>query len=88
MDRPDSVINFVSVHHVMRAEHVFKEHGLAHEIIPTPRDLSSDCGIAIALSGAVLKQALDLLAGAGVEVEALYRRRGSTYERMPPVSPC
>jgi len=41
------IITFESVHFVMRAEKVLKENGINVWIISTPREISSDCGIAL-----------------------------------------
>lgn len=38
---------FNSSHHVMKAESILKKSGLAILLIPAPRALSTDCGLAI-----------------------------------------
>ncbi len=43
----DGVILFGSTHHALKAEKVLREHGFKIMLIPVPRHLSSDCGIAI-----------------------------------------
>jgi len=45
------VIIFESVHYVMKAEKVLKEQGLKILLIPTPRKISSDCGVALEILG-------------------------------------
>ncbi len=45
------VITFESVYYVMKAEKLLKENGYDALLIPTPREISSDCGIAIELTG-------------------------------------
>ena len=37
---------FQSVSHVISAEHILKEAQVPHKIIPVPRKISSDCGVA------------------------------------------
>ena len=45
---PDKcVIVCESVHDVMALEHALKNAGIAVEMIPTPRELTSDCGMAL-----------------------------------------
>ncbi len=44
------VILFESVHRVMRAEKVLKEKGIEIDLIPVPREISSDCGVAVEVS--------------------------------------
>ena len=41
---------FGSVHHVLRAEKILKGRGIEVDLIPVPRDISSDCGVAVELS--------------------------------------
>lgn len=41
------IIVFESTHQVLKAEKVLLQRGIRHEIIPTPKDLSSDCGMSI-----------------------------------------
>lgn len=38
---------FNSAHRVMKAENVLKKHGVTILLIPAPRALSTDCGLAI-----------------------------------------
>jgi hypothetical protein len=42
-----SVVLFHSTAHAIRAEKVLEQAGFAIKMIPTPRQLSSDCGIAL-----------------------------------------
>ncbi|HUL30016.1 MAG TPA: DUF3343 domain-containing protein [Thermodesulfobacteriota bacterium] len=44
------VFLFESVHRVMRAEKILKEKGIKVDLIPVPREISSDCGVAVELS--------------------------------------
>lgn len=42
------LVTFVSTHHALRAERILEEHGFENFIIvPTPRDISSSCGLSI-----------------------------------------
>lgn len=51
---------FVSVHHMMRAEKMLKEHAVACDVIPTPRAISTSCGLCIVVSTDQARQAEDL----------------------------
>jgi hypothetical protein len=42
-----SVVLFHSTAHALRAEKVLKRAGFVIKMIPTPRQLSSDCGMAL-----------------------------------------
>ena len=43
----DCVAIFQSIHKVMKAEKILKGHELEILLIPVPRQLTSDCGLAI-----------------------------------------
>ncbi len=43
------VITFDSVYYVMKAERILRGKGIRIDLIPTPREISSDCGVAIRL---------------------------------------
>ena len=36
-----------STGHALRIEKILKQHGVANKLIPTPRQLSSDCGVCV-----------------------------------------
>jgi hypothetical protein len=55
------VITFESVYFVMKAERILKERGIKIDLIPTPREISSDCGIAIELTGENLDRVREIL---------------------------
>ncbi len=38
--------------HAIRAEHVLNQAGIASKLIPTPRYLTSDCGISVRIARA------------------------------------
>jgi hypothetical protein len=41
------VITFDSVHFVMKAESILRAEGVKVQLTPTPRKISSDCGMAL-----------------------------------------
>lgn len=46
-DDKQVVLVFNSIHDVIKAEKVIVGHGIWCDLIPTPRELSSDCGMSI-----------------------------------------
>jgi hypothetical protein len=42
-----TIFTFPSTHHVLMAEKLLLAEGIPHEIIPTPKSISSDCGMSI-----------------------------------------
>ncbi|HEY8363275.1 MAG TPA: DUF3343 domain-containing protein [Tissierellaceae bacterium] len=41
------VITFMSTHHTIQAEGILKEKGITFKTIPTPREITRSCGLAI-----------------------------------------
>lgn len=66
------IVLFHTTSAVFRAEKVLAKAGVAVKLIPTPRELSSDCGIAIRFEGALTDQVARVLATAQVEIAGLY----------------
>ncbi len=75
----DCVAIFHSIHRVLHAEQLLKEAGVEFLLIPVPRQLTADCGLALRVDPAHLGRALAVLAAAGLEPAELYRRRGAAY---------
>ena len=66
------VITFASVHFVMKAERVLKENGIEVRLIPTPRKISSDCGIAIEVKKEDLDTIRELLKNSEYRLEGIH----------------
>jgi hypothetical protein len=62
------VILFHTFSSALRAEKILGRAGLAVKLIPTPREFSSDCGIALRCAAKDLEQAKALLEQARVEI--------------------
>lgn len=67
------VILFHTTSAALRAEAVLQRAGLTVKLIPTPREFSSDCGIALRFTWADTAQAQGALAQARVEVTGVQR---------------
>jgi hypothetical protein len=57
----------------MRAEKVLMKAGYAIKLIPTPREFSSDCGIALRFDWNQHEQVKSLLDVAHVEIKAIHQ---------------
>jgi hypothetical protein len=66
------VVLFYTTSSVMRAEKLLKKEGCIVKLIPTPRELSSDCGIALRFDWNQCKYVRSALETARVEFEAIY----------------
>ncbi len=78
----DYVAIFNSIHRVMKAEKLLKEQKLPILLIPVPRSLASDCGLAIRYGAPVREQVEQTLAAARVAPEEIYIKEGKSYRRI------
>jgi hypothetical protein len=58
----------------MKAEKLLKGKGIKIDLIPVPREISSDCGVAIELSGDSESEALLILKENRISVVECYTR--------------
>lgn len=72
MNNTFGVALFYTTSSALRAEKVLKQAGLAVKLIPTPRQLSSDCGMALRFEWERLEDVTAALQAARVEVASLH----------------
>ncbi len=60
------ILIFRGTHQVLSAEKHLKRAGVPMRLIPVPRTLTSDCGLAIRISPAAMDKAREALAGASL----------------------
>ena len=70
------VVLFNTTSAAMRSEKVLQKEQLDIKMIPTPRGLSSDCGVALRFDWTQAENVRDLLYEAGVEVEGIHQIQG------------
>lgn len=63
------VVLFHTTTSALRAEKILQKAGLTVKLIPTPRELSSDCGIALRFELSDRVEVEQRLTGAGLEIE-------------------
>lgn len=68
----NSVVLFYTNSAALRAEKILTLAGLTVKLIPTPRQLSSDCGIALRFETVFCQQVQSLLAQARVEIAGIH----------------
>lgn len=71
----DGLVTFFASHHAMRAEKILKKNGLRVALVPGPREISPNCGVALQFEYRCLDQVRDLLAHNKVQMEAIHRYR-------------
>jgi len=78
----DLVAIFHSIHRVMKAEKLLKQAGKNILLIPVPRQLTSDCGLAIRFSQEFRGEIEEVLTAAGLEIQELYLRQRKDFVRL------
>jgi len=78
----DYVAIFNSVHKVMKAEKLLKKEAIPMLLIPAPRALSSDCGLAIRYGSGDRPRLESLLAAASLLPEEIYLKSGERFARV------
>lgn len=66
------VVLFHTTSSALRAEKILIKKGYAVKLIPTPRELSSDCGIALRFDWSRREQVNSALDVAGVEIDSIH----------------
>lgn len=82
VENGDCVAIFQSIHRVMKAEKVLKGLGLAILLIPVPRQLTSDCGLAIRFSLELRSAVEAALSESGLAIVELWQKCGGSFQRL------
>ncbi|MCM2265055.1 MAG: DUF3343 domain-containing protein [Desulfuromonadales bacterium] len=82
----DYVAIFHSIHRVLRAEQLLKQHRLVFLLIPVPRRLTSDCGLALRIAPENLAAVYAVLAEVGLLPPELYQLRAGEYVAVDPAT--
>ncbi len=75
----DYVAIFHSIHRVLKAEKILKQAEVDFLLIPVPRQLTSDCGLALRFSPETKAALLAILADAGLPPAEMHQRRDGGY---------
>ncbi|MEM5769219.1 MAG: DUF3343 domain-containing protein [Bacillota bacterium] len=67
-----TLYTFVSVHHMMRAEKSLKEKAINCDVIPTPRAISTSCGLSIVLSAKDAAWAAEIFQQKDILLDGVY----------------
>ncbi len=75
----EGVVLFHTSSSAIRAEKILTRARVAVKLIPTPRELSSDCGIALGYQSAARMHVAELLNGARVEIAGIHQWSGGKW---------
>ena len=65
----DGLVTFFASHHAVRAEKMLKKNGFTVMLVPGPREISPNCGVALQFEYGLLEQVTDTLKKNKVQVE-------------------
>ena len=63
---------FSSIHYVLKAEQLLKAGHIPLDVVPVPREISSDCGMAITFAPAHLAAVQGILAAADIRIARIF----------------
>lgn len=78
----DYIAIFNSIHRVMEAERLLKDRQLKIILIPAPRAVAADCGLAIRYSEDLRPEVEGVLAAAGLMPREVYRKFGDEFQKI------
>lgn len=81
------VLLFDSIHYVLAAERAFRARGVWCDVVPVPRELSSDCGMAVEFRHSDLEAVRGMRADGSVRPKAAYRRTTGGHEIVEAFAP-
>ena len=77
---------FNSIHRVMKAEKILKELRLPILLIPAPRALTADCGLAIRYAVGDREAVESALEEAGIVPEVIYLKQSDQYVQVETIT--
>ena len=81
------VLLFDSIHYVLAAERAFKARGVWCDVVPVPRELSSDCGMAVEFRPADVETVRGMRAEGAVRPTSVHRRTADGYDVVEDTGP-
>ncbi len=75
----DYVAIFHSIHRVLKAEKLLKQYEVDFLLIPVPRQLTSDCGLALRFAPEAKEALLSLLIEAELPPAEMHQRSNGAY---------
>jgi putative Se/S carrier protein len=67
-----TLITFKSTHHSIAAEEVFEEKDMDFKTIPTPREVSHSCGLALLFSIEDIEKVKEIIEKEKIKIDGLY----------------
>ena len=80
---PEIILIFASNTDILNAEDLLEERGLPFSLVPVPKEVNPNCGLAISLAENDHDLILPPLEAAGLRPSAAYRREGDDFSAWP-----
>ncbi|OGQ88789.1 MAG: hypothetical protein A2512_04090 [Deltaproteobacteria bacterium RIFOXYD12_FULL_56_24] len=75
---------FLSIHYVLKAEQLLKAGGIPLDVVPVPREISGDCGMAITFAPAQLAEVQSILGAADIAIARIFCKEAEgSYREIP-----
>jgi hypothetical protein len=74
----DGLISFFASHHAIRAEMVLTREGFRSRLVPGPRELSPNCGVALRFEYGQCEAVLSTLTSKRVRIDGVHEYRPRT----------
>jgi hypothetical protein len=71
-EKLEGIVTFFGSHHALRAESVLRKAGHAVRLVPGPREISPNCGVALRIVHEKRSEIADLLQKGSVQFEAIH----------------
>lgn len=71
-----------SIHHVLRGEKVLKRVGAPFDLVPVPKEVNPDCGMAIEAMPPDADSVRATLTESGIPIETVYVRNGKEFRQV------
>ncbi len=72
---------FSSIHYVLKAEQLLKGGNISLDVVPVPREISGDCGMAITFAPEKLAEVQGILAAADIAIARIFCREAEGVYR-------
>ena len=75
---------FFSIHYVLKAEQLLKAGNIPLDVVPVPREISGDCGMAITFSPQKLTDVVAILTAADIAIARIFCKEAEGVFREIP----
>ena len=75
---------FFSIHYVLKAEQLLKAGNIPLDVVPVPREISGDCGMAITFDPAQLAEVQAILGAADIAIARIFCKEAEGVFREIP----